>query len=65
MEFENNVFFENRYFHLINTNNEDLIASIKTTLIYKYPSNILTFNINYKSNKKLFEFSSNNNVHIV
>ena len=65
MEFKNNLFLEERYFHLINTNNEKLIASIKTTLIYKYPSNIVTLNISYISNKNLFEFPTISKVHIV
>ena len=65
MEFKNNLFLEERYFHLINTNNEKLIASIKTTLIYKYPSNFVTLNINYISNKNLFELPTISKVHIV
>jgi hypothetical protein len=65
MSFENDIFSENRVFQIIKVDTEKVISSIETSLIYKYPSNIITLNINYISNKQLFNFFKSNCSHIV
>ena len=59
MQFENNLFIEERYFDLMDIENENIISTIKSIIIYKYPSNILTLNISYNHNINLFNFNKN------
>ena len=65
IEFKNDIFKEIRRFDIIIPDNEKVIASIFTELMYVYGSDSIKLKIEYKSKRELFNFEKYKNVFVI